>query len=240
MVMWTHVIPSLMTPTAQRLNRLAELNQSRQYLEIGVEKGLTFESVSVHTKVAVDPEFRFNHFERINESTKYYSITSDEFFATTQESSISYDLIFLDGLHTFNQTFRDFCATLSHSHAQTIWLIDDVLPESSASSQPEYIRCQAIKDETGDQSMAWMGDVYKVIFAIHDFFPQFSFYTFSEGHGQTVVFNRRRSHFKPFWNSLKAIEEAGFDDFILTKRRVMNLMSSEEIYSAVSSSFSAP
>ena len=40
-------------------------------------------------------------------------MTSDEFFATLRRSK-RFDVAFLDGLHTFDQTYRDMINTFAH------------------------------------------------------------------------------------------------------------------------------
>ena len=43
----------------------------------------------------------------------------------------SLDLVYLDGLHTFEQTYRDLCNTLMHAHPATVILVDDTVPTST-------------------------------------------------------------------------------------------------------------
>lgn len=199
----------------ERLNRLAKVNDARTYLEIGVEAGNTFFKVDVPDKVAVDPKFRFDVAD--HPGSRYFEITSDEFFAQhAVEFEGTFDLIYLDGLHTFEQCLRDFCATQHLANDRTIWLIDDTVPVTYASSLPVYRQTLKVREETGDEVRAWMGDVFKVVFMLHDFFPQFSFAT-SPGHGQTTVWQSPRPDFAPKWNSPRQIAELNFADFLMHK-----------------------
>ncbi|NEP71306.1 MAG: class I SAM-dependent methyltransferase [Okeania sp. SIO2G4] len=50
----------------------------------------------------------------------FLEVSSDEFFRSYAKEFESFDLIYLDGLHTFEQTFRDFCAFLAVAHSKTI------------------------------------------------------------------------------------------------------------------------
>ncbi|MEI2419775.1 class I SAM-dependent methyltransferase, partial [Arthrospira platensis SPKY2] len=144
---------------------------------------------------------------------RFIEVTSDEFFRNHANSFQPFDLIYLDGLHTFEQTFRDFCATLSCTHSKTIWLIDDTCPESYAQAQSSHQRCVKIKQFSGEKNKSWMGDVFKVVAAIHDFFPQYSFATFPN-HGQTVVWKNWRTNFQPKWNCLETISRLDYSDFL--------------------------
>ena len=132
-------VDALMRDRPGRINVLSKINQSKSYLEIGVNKGVTFNQIMIEKKVAVDPKFKFNYVAQQSESTKFYEITSDEFFrAGTAEV---FDFIYLDGLHIFEQTFRDFCATLGMAHEKTIWLIDDTVPSDIFAGDRSQQRC---------------------------------------------------------------------------------------------------
>ena len=196
----------------QRLNRLSSINQSKRYLEIGVAKGFTFNRVNVVEKVAVDPVFRFDTDRHKAQGTFFFEMTSDAFFTNHANRFDPFDLIHIDGLHTFEQSARDFCASLAHSHRSTIWLIDDTAPESYAQADRSQNRCQFLKTFSGEDDKKWMGDVFKTVAFINDFFPQFSYATFP-GHGQTVVWRQSREDFKPRWNSLEAIERMNFAEY---------------------------
>ncbi|HET7247078.1 MAG TPA: class I SAM-dependent methyltransferase [Streptosporangiaceae bacterium] len=50
-----------------------------------------------------------------DEVTIFAEMTSDEFFAGLPTGK-TYDLIFIDGLHTFEQAYRDLCNAIVHSH----------------------------------------------------------------------------------------------------------------------------
>lgn len=216
----------------ERLNALAKINSASKYLEIGVCKGVTFNQVNVPFKVAVDPNFQFDTKKYSNDSTIFHEITSDNFFTKASLDYKHFDLIYLDGLHTFEQTFRDFCASLKYSHPNTMWLIDDTHPTSMFAAEPDRVRSRKLQRIAKDESSYWMGDIYKVVFAIHDFFPQFSYATFP-GHGQTVVWAETRKNFAPIWNSLEKITNFKYDDFLEYKNPVMNIKNPSDIIQSV-------
>lgn len=215
-----------------RLNSLGKVLGASRYLEIGVASGYTFFNVAAPFKVAVDPRFRFDYKSSESSTCRFHEVTSDSFFREYAGVYQSFDLIYLDGLHTFEQTFRDFCSTLAFSHERTVWLIDDTHPVSLSSSVPSQRVSRLLKTETQERSGAWMGDVYKVVFAIHDFFPQFTYWTFS-GHGQTVVYKQQRYDFEPKWNSLEAISRATYSDFLVHKNEIMRVCNPSGILEAV-------
>ncbi len=197
----------------ERLNKLASINQSSRYLEIGVSKGFTFNAIEIDYKVAVDPKFKFDVEKYASDQIVFLEVSSDNFFKSHAKEFESFDLIYLDGLHTFEQTFRDFCASLALGHSKTIWLIDDTCPGSYAQAQSSLQRSRQIKKFARQKDSSWMGDVFKVVAAIHDFFPQYSFATFPD-HGQTVVWKKSREDFEPKWNSLEIISRLEYGDFV--------------------------
>ncbi|NES73873.1 MAG: class I SAM-dependent methyltransferase, partial [Okeania sp. SIO2D1] len=168
-----------------------------------------------------------------NDKVVFLEVSSDEFFKSYAQKFESFDLIYLDGLHTFEQTFRDFCASLAVAHSKTIWLIDDTCPRSYAQAQSSLQRCRQIQNFSGEKSGAWMGDVFKIVPAIHDFFPQYSFATFPD-HGQTVVWQKWRKDFQPQWNSLKMISQLEYADFVELQSTLFKREPYENIFEIIS------
>jgi hypothetical protein len=216
----------------ERLNALAKITSASTYLEIGVAKGKTFTQVAVPYKVGVDPKFRFDVHAQADPNTIFYQVTSDVFFSTLASAHGNFDLIYLDGLHTLEQTFRDFCASLRHAHARTLWLIDDTHPSGWLAAQPQRDVTQRLRRLFRIRDRRWMGDVYKVVFLIHDFFPQYNYATFP-GHGQTVVWSETRQNFAPTWNSLEKISRLGYRDFLRFRDTHLSIMEVPQLLEAV-------
>src|SRR4051812_8112010 len=83
---------------------------AKKYLEVGVHGGACFFSINVKNKTAVDPAFLFNGVKKLKHrirafpnQVKFYSLESDIFFK--RKAHEKYDVIFLDGLHTYEQTY---------------------------------------------------------------------------------------------------------------------------------------
>ena len=216
-----------------RLNRLAEINMAKRYLEVGVFGGKTFRQINIQYKVGVDPEYQFDTSPFQSDTIQLLEMTSDDFFSRHANNYEPFDLIYLDGLHEFEQTFRDFCASVSCAHEKTIWVIDDTCPRSYAQSHRSQEVCQQIKQQTKEDDELWMGDVYKTVAAIHDFFPQYSFGTFRD-HGQTVVWRKWREDFMPRWNSLEAISRLDYADFLALRKDILKPTPYEALFQKVS------
>ena len=161
----------------------------RSYLEIGVETGQTFFEISADRKTAVDPRFLFDSdLAPHHEASEFFQISSDQFFCEFQRD-LKYDLVFLDGLHTWEQTYRDFCNALLVTHDQSIIILDDIFPCDVFSCNRDQVEAVMMRQfMTGDPSNAWHGDTYKVIPLIRTFHPLLSFCTIiSDGNPQAVV-----------------------------------------------------
>lgn len=124
------------------LQKLHDDLKPNLYLEIGVQKGRSL-NIARCEAIGIDPQPR-----TISDHT-IYPITSDKFFATNPQ--IFPDLIFIDGLHLFEQTLRDFINCEKISHSGTMILIDDIFPAHPA---------QALRER---RTQKWTGDVWKVL-----------------------------------------------------------------------------
>jgi len=176
--------------SARRLNSLlAAIPSPARYLEVGVETGQTFFEVSAAFKTAVDPKFLFDREAAPKgDSIEYFEITSDSFFCDVRRD-FKYDLVFLDGLHTWDQTYRDFCSALLITHDRSIILLDDVFPSDVFSCNRDQVEAVMMRQfMSGDPSNAWHGDTYKVIPLIRTFYPLLSYCTIiTDGNPQALV-----------------------------------------------------
>jgi methyltransferase family protein len=201
-----------MSWSVRRIGKIKEMNGAQSYLEIGVYSGQTFLNVDLARKDAVDPKFRFNVDDYKSETVRFFQMTSDEFW-TTAPALAHYDIIMIDGLHTFEQAFRDFVCSLSHSHERTVWLIDDTVPSDVFSAYPDQARSYAERQRMGLQDFPWHGDVFKLVLALHDFFPTVNYATIlNSGNPQTLAWYGQRTGFAPVLNNLEAISRLAFFD----------------------------
>lgn len=111
------------------------------YLEIGCASNVLFNSIPIKNKIGVDPASGGN--VRMN---------SDEFF---QNNSIKFDVVFIDGLHTYEQVRRDVINSIKNIK-QGGWIaIHDMLPRNWLEHHVPIVTAKA-----------WTGDVWKVAFEL--------------------------------------------------------------------------
>lgn len=204
--------------TGQIIQELLSLYDQPSYLEIGVFKGETFLPMRAARKVGVDPHFRFDvEAARAGQpNAQFHTLSSDDYFGRVIDPAERFDVIFLDGLHTFGQTLRDFNNAIFHLQPNGVVLIDDVMPTSWAASLETQARAYAIKDVLGARDGGnWMGDVYKLVFFLDAFFQQFTFRTVMENHGQLIGWRERRPQVRE--RTVEAVSRVTFADVIEQK-----------------------
>jgi hypothetical protein len=173
----------------RRLNRFAGALGCKSYLEIGVSEGITFNAVSVETKTGVDPDFQFDwQASHDGTHTRLLPLSSDAFFAQEPIESC-FDLIFIDGLHTYDQTYRDLQNALLHSHPGTVILIDDTVPSDVYSCSRDQGEAFRLREKAmGSGNLKWHGDTYKIMPLISLFHTAYQYCTImNEGNPQTLL-----------------------------------------------------
>jgi hypothetical protein len=212
------------------VQRFLDLFEAPSYLEIGVSQAVTFHAISAAHKVAVDPRFRFDP-ERREPSSDYHEQTSDDYFCNHIEREKRFDVIFIDGLHTFEQTLRDLINAVDHLKPGGIIVVDDVLPTSYHSSLPAK-DVKLVREAVGATDRAWVGDVYRLVFFVQSFFQLFDYATIVESHGLLVMWRGKRDRTKFDVRSVEAVARMDFRDSVL-QRNAYNLKPFAEIMDQV-------
>jgi hypothetical protein len=146
---------------------LAATGGQQRYLEIGVKDGACFHAVDAPTKVGVDPAFAFRLAlgARLRAAlgrrsgTLYFEETSDSFFARRAARLAPFDVVFVDGLHTYDQAYRDVVSSLERLADGGVVLVHDSNPASAAAAAPTLEQAARTEGFVGE----WNGDVYRAI-----------------------------------------------------------------------------
>ena len=119
------------------IDYLIKKNNFENYLEIGCDDDQLFSKVNIKNKIGVDPVSGGNIRKK-----------SDDFFSSNKDK---FDLVFIDGLHIYEQVKKDILNSLKFLNENGIILVHDCMPDSlSKQAVPRY-------------KMKWNGDVWKAI-----------------------------------------------------------------------------
>jgi hypothetical protein len=144
---------------------LNEQSFVNDYLEIGVEHGLTFQDVNHPKRIAVDPKFKFNKIIKPR-GVVLHEMTSNQFFESLDVDK-KFGLVFLDGLHTYQQTSDDFLNLLPHLTKKSVVVIDDTVPCDEYSANPNQMAAyESRKNARVPNNGSWHGDVFKLVIAL--------------------------------------------------------------------------
>ena len=226
-----------------RINALAKRYDAKTYFEIGRRSGKNFSAVAIPQKLGVS---RYAHFaESPGAGMLFLNMSSDEFFAqmdtpASQTASVVtnmfgqalFDVIFINGLHTFFQSFRDFENSLRYAKRETLLVLNVTVPCDPYSSIPDENLSVQYRRMAGIEGSVWHGDVFKTVFAIHDRYPQYSYCTLTSGASQTIVWMAEDSARTPVFSSLDEINSLNYFD-LLHHAHVMMPVRDDQLFDCI-------
>jgi hypothetical protein len=170
------------------------------YLEIGCDKDQSFSKIIVDKKVGVDP---------ISGGT--IRDTSDNFFKKNKEK---FDIIFIDGLHHYEQVIKDIYNSLEILNNNGHILIHDCLPRTIAH--------QAIPRYRG----SWNGDVWKSIVELRTK-SDLEVFTCEIDFGVGIV--KKKNNNSPLKLNITDFKKLKFRDYYYKNREFMNIKTYDQI-----------
>ena len=172
----------------------------KSYLEVGCDNDENFSKIQIANKIGIDP---------LKGGT--LRMTSDEFFIKNDQS---FDIIFLDGLHTYEQTIKDIDNGLKFLNTNGVIIIHDCLPKK--------IWNQIVPRLYGH----WNGDVWKAI--VHSrTYDHADTYTCIADHGLGVIFKREnRNKLDIKQTNFKKLK---FADYYNNHHQYMNVIKYEDL-----------
>ncbi len=186
------------------INSIIKKEGYKKYLEIGVntpaQPGWVHNKIDVEVKHGVDPA------EKVNATFK---MTSDEFFEN--HISTKYDIVFIDGLHLFEQVHRDILNSLKWLNENGTIVVHDCNP---------LLEKTQVREHT---SGAWHGDVWKAILKLRMENPELEIYTVDTDEGCAVI---RTGYQRLFKTNEKEIYNFNF--FNLHRKEILNLINIRE------------
>lgn len=125
------------------VNLIASRYKNCNYLEIGCANNALFDSVIANKKIGVDPSSGGTH-----------RLTSDIFFKLNKKK---FDLIFIDGLHTYDQARKDLINSIKVLKPNGWIVMHDFLPRSWQEHHVPIITTKT-----------WTGDVWKLSYELKE------------------------------------------------------------------------
>ena len=180
------------------IDYLIKKNSYKSYLEIGCDKDQLFSRINLQYKIGVDP-YNGGNIRK----------TSDDFFLVNNKT---FDLVFIDGLHTYAQVKKDILNSVKFLNDNGIILVHDCLPDSMAKQAvPRY-------------KMKWNGDVWKAIVDLRQY-PDLDIYTCEIDEGIGVI--KKNENTAVLKLSTK-ISELKFKNYYLNYKKYMRIISLNE------------
>ena len=177
---------------------LIKKNNYKNYLEIGCDKNELFSKVNINNKIGVDPVSGGN-----------VRKTSDDFF---KENNSSFDIVFIDGLHTYEQVKKDILNCVNCLLDEGIILVHDCMPDSlGKQAVPRY-------------KMQWNGDVWKAIVDLRQQ-ENLEIYTCEIDQGIAVISKKKNTSILKLD---KPINKLKFKDYFNNYKEYMRVISLEE------------
>ena len=230
---------------AQFIQMIIKKIGAKVYLEIGVFNGYTFLKTICKNKIGVDPCFKIkieqklcSYFTNItNINNKYFTMTSDEFFKNYKNTLITYppEVIFIDGLHTFEQTLQDCYNSLNYLVDDGVIILHDCSPPTEASATSALSISEAeqkwkSKHKTG-WADEWCGDTWKTIPFLLQNNSELNVSVLNTDYGLGMI-SKKNSEEKKFYqipNDIHEYKELSYSFLENDRKNILNLKEVEEL-----------
>lgn len=224
------------------INFLLSKIKGNNYLEIGVRDGKTITEIKAKTKVGVDPAYHLKKDLALKgvlglNDFKLFKQTSDVFFEQEAKKVFpnGIDLVFIDGLHNYDQSLRDVINSLKFLHPNGFLVLHDCNPKGAAQAYPiqnsydeviEVLRNEGIEGWTGE----WNGDVWKTIVHLRAFHPELNVRTIDADQGLGVISFGQNENLLQLGKD--QLDNAGFDLLENNRKEFLGLISVNDFLAA--------
>ncbi|MBS1501738.1 MAG: class I SAM-dependent methyltransferase [Bacteroidetes bacterium] len=168
------------------------------YLEIGVQTGYCFFKIKANKKVAVDPHFIIKWTKwlkayiknLLNFNNVYFELTSDDFFSKEADyikKIGGFDVVFIDGLHLYEQVLTDIENSLKYLNPGGVILVHDCNPLSETAAVRAYTSEEVMNMNLPGWTGVWNGDVFKAIVRLRNERKDLDISVYNTDHGVGVV-----------------------------------------------------
>ena len=186
------------------IQNIIEFKKYKSYLEIGCDRNQSFSNINIDKRVGIDPVEGGTH-----------KMTSDEFFYNNNDK---FDIIFIDGLHQYEQVIKDIKNSLNCLTKNGLILLHDCLPRT--------IWNQVYPRINSD----WNGDVWKAIVECRTY-ENIDTYTCIADRGIGVIVPRKNMN-KLILNK-NDFKKLKFKDYHQNHEQYMNLIGHLDIFQTI-------
>tara|TARA_B100000780_G_scaffold229158_1_gene168701 strand:+ start:14 stop:709 length:696 start_codon:yes stop_codon:yes gene_type:complete len=186
------------------IQNIIEFKKYKSYLEIGCDRNQSFSNINIDKRVGVDPVEGGTH-----------KMTSDEFFSNNNDK---FDIIFIDGLHQYEQVIKDVKNSLNCLTKNGIILLHDCLPRTLWNQVYPRINSD------------WNGDVWKAIVECRTY-ENIDTYTCIADRGIGVIVPRKNIN-KLILNK-KDFKGLKYKDYYQNHEQYMNLIEHHDIFKTI-------
>tara|TARA_B100000767_G_scaffold114440_1_gene109161 strand:+ start:276 stop:971 length:696 start_codon:yes stop_codon:yes gene_type:complete len=186
------------------IQNIIEFKRYKSYLEIGCDRNQSFSNINIDKRVGVDPVEGGTH-----------KMTSDEFFLNNRDK---FDIIFIDGLHQYEQVIKDVKNSLNCLTKNGIILLHDCLPRTLWNQIYPRINSD------------WNGDVWKAIVECRTY-ENIDTYTCIADRGIGVIVPRKNMN-KLILNK-SDFKGLKYKDYYQSHEQYMNLIEHHNIFKTI-------
>jgi len=205
---WRKTFTGFTTNRYDIINHLIKKNDYVNYLEIGINDGDNFKRIEIEHKDGVDPNPIQDGIQCAN-----YSVSSDDFFDLLKgHDEIKYDIIFIDGLHHWEQVEKDLLNSLNHLQSKGVIVMHDCNPMFEV-TQRRYAVVGA-----------WNGDTWKAFTKFRTTREDLEMYVVDTDHGIGVVKIGNQKLYTP------TILDMDYSLLDNNRKELLNLITIEEFY----------
>ena len=179
----------------QVIQHIIDIKKYNTYLEIGCYKDEVFSNIKIQNKIGVDPV-----------SGGTIRDTSDSFFKNNNKK---FDIIFIDGLHHYEQVKKDINNSLASLNNDGIVVLHDCMPQ------------RFIEQATPQSKGTWMGDVWKNIIECRTL-PDIQTYTVHADHGIGILLKKPNVNILNL--QLSNFKKLKFKDFFYNYKTYLNVI----------------
>lgn len=183
-----HFLCSANANRLEVIQKIIDKIKAKTYLEIGVEFGSTFSKINVGKKIAIDPIIKISWKRKLVDmlkfrKVKYFEMASDKFFNKYAYlfDKQKIDVMFVDGLHTYEQSLKDIENSLRFLNEKGIVVVHDCNPINEASASPS----REITRKAGEKK--WSGDVWKAIVHLRSVRSDLRIFTLDCDYGLGII-----------------------------------------------------